>query len=156
MELEEPPVLIFASGNISYLKNFEKTIAVAGTRNPSIYAHISTRNFCYEWGKAGFVIVSGLAIGIDLEAHIGALQANGKTIAILGGGIDKIYPKEHEEVAFDIKQKGLILSEICLGIRPTNQNFIFRNRIIAALAKYTFIVEAGVKSGTAHQIQYAQ
>jgi DNA processing protein len=122
-------------------------VAIVGTRRATAYAERVTRELARTLARAGACVVSGLARGVDASAHLGALEVNGATVAVLGTGLDVVYPKGHAALQREIAEKGLLLSELA----PTNAahggSFPRRNRIIAALASTTIVVEAGVKSG---------
>ncbi len=116
----------------------------------------ATEYFSYNLAKAGVTVVSGLAKGIDGFAHMGALAAKGKTIAVIGSGLDIIYPKENIELAREIiRREGLIISEYPLGTRPNQSHFPERNRIISGLSKAVLVVEAKEKSGTSITVDFA-
>lgn len=145
-EIAEPPLLLFAIGDLNLLT--EKMIAVVGTRKPSHYGVYATKKIVAELVEYGFTIVSGLAKGIDSLGHSIALENAGKTVAVLGCGIDVIYPPENRSLYAAIAQKGLILSEYLPGERARTGYFPLRNRIISGLAYGTLVVEASLKSGT--------
>lgn len=145
--LENPPKVLYGKGDLSLL-NCQKSFAIVGTRKASTYALQQAGRAAYELAESGFVIISGLALGIDSEAHRGALQAKGKTIAVLGNAIDSIYPPQNESLAEKIiKNNGLILSEYPPETVTQKYNFLYRNRIIAGLGDYLFVVEAPERSG---------
>ncbi len=144
-EIFEPPINLYTKGDISILKS--KSIAIVGTRNPSNYGKIITNKFAKGLSQAGLTIVSGLAMGIDKIAHQGALEVNGKTIAVLGSGFNCIYPAMNVNLAKEIAEKGLLVSEYSPNVEPTKFYFPARNRIIAGLSIATLITEAGEKSG---------
>lgn len=141
-----PPITIFAKGDISLLNS--KSIAIVGSREPSKYGIYVAEKFSKELSKEGITIVSGLARGIDTFAHIGALSSFGKTIAVLGSGIDVVYPKENAKYYREISEKGLIISEYIVGTAPESKNFPQRNRIISGLSDGVLVVEARKNSGT--------
>ena len=141
-----PPITIFAKGDISLLNS--KSIAIVGSREPSKYGIYVAEKFSKELSKEGITIVSGLARGIDTFAHVGALSSFGKTIAVLGSGIDVVYPKENAKYYREISEKGLIISEYIVGTAPENKNFTQRNRIISGLSDGVLVVEARKNSGT--------
>lgn len=141
-----PPITIFAKGDISLLNS--KSIAIVGSREPSKYGICVAEKFSKELSKEGITIVSGLARGIDTFAHIGALSSFGKTIAVLGSGIDVVYPKENAKYYREISEKGLIISEYIVGTAPESKNFPQRNRIISGLSDGVLVVEARKNSGT--------
>ncbi len=141
-----PPITIFAKGDISLLNS--KSIAIVGSREPSKYGIYVAEKFSKELSKEGIAIVSGLAKGIDTFAHVGALSSFGKTIAVLGSGIDVVYPKENAKYYKEISEKGLIISEYIVGTAPESKNFPQRNRIISGLSDGVLVVEARKNSGT--------
>ena len=141
-----PPITIFAKGDISLLNS--KSIAIVGSREPSKYGIYVAEKFSKELSKEGITIVSGLARGIDTFAHVGALSSFGKTIAVLGSGIDVVYPKEIAKYYREISEKGLIISEYIVGTAPESKNFPQRNRIISGLSDGVLVVEARKNSGT--------
>ena len=141
-----PPITIVAKGDISLLNS--KSIAIVGSREPSKYGIYVAEKFSKELSKEGITIVSGLARGIDTFAHVGALSSFGKTIAVLGSGIDVVYPKENAKYYREISEKGLIISEYIVGTAPESKNFPQRNRIISGLSDGVLVVEARKNSGT--------
>lgn len=143
-----PPLKLYALGNVDILK--ETNIAIVGTRNSSKYGEKIAFQFSENLCKNGINIVSGLAIGIDTYAHLGTLYPNaiGKTIAVLGSGLNEIYPKLNIELAKKIiKSGGCIVTEYPFGTKPQKIHFPQRNRIISGLSKGVLVVEAGEKSG---------
>ena len=146
-QIYDPPKCLYVMGNLEILNT--PSIAIVGCREASEYGKKAATYFSYNLAKQGITIVSGLAKGIDSYSHIGALQAKGKTIAIIGSGLDIIYPKENEQLAKKIiEQGGAIISEYPLGTRPTQDHFPARNRIISGLSKAVLVVEAKEKSGS--------
>ncbi len=144
--LTNPPSALFCKGDVSLLKEF--AIAIVGSRTPTNYGRIITDEFAETLAKSGVVIISGLAYGIDSISHKKALEVGGKTIAVLGGGFNHIYPAEHTSLADEIAKKGLLISEYCPSLKPTKYSFVERNRIIAGLCDGILIPEASLKSGT--------
>ena len=144
-EIYDPPITLFAKGNLTLLG--EKSIGVVGSRDATQYGFNTAKELSYSLSQNNIVIVSGLAKGIDKAAHIGALNANGNTIAVLGCGIDICYPKENVVIYKEIFKKGLIISEYIVGTKPEAGNFPARNRIISGLSNGVVIVEAKSKSG---------
>jgi DNA processing protein len=122
-------------------------VAIVGTRRATAYAERVTRELARTLARAGACVVSGLARGVDASAHLGALEVNGATVAVLGTGLDVVYPKGHAALQREIAEKGLLLSELAPANAAHGGSFPRRNRIIAALASATIVVEAGVKSG---------
>lgn len=145
-EIYDPPITLFAKGNIKLLQ--KDCFSIVGCRDATSYGIEQAKKMSYNLSKNNIVIVSGLAKGIDNAAHIGTLMQNGETIAVLGCGVDIIYPKENIETYKKIIQKGLVISEYIVGTTPEPQNFIARNRIVSGLAKGILITEAKLKSGT--------
>lgn len=145
-EISDPPVVLYAKGQLSSLN--KPKLAVIGSRNPSVTGSENARAFAKAIAACGVGIVSGLALGIDAQAHLGCLESEGQTIAVLGTGIDCIYPRRHFKLAEQITQKGLLLSEFSLKSPPIAGHFPRRNRIISGLSLCTLVVEAAMKSGS--------
>ena len=145
-EIHDPPVVLYAKGNLRAFK--QTTVAMVGTRKPSVTGSETARFFARELSARNITIVSGLALGIDAQAHQGCLDSQGKTIAVMGTGIDTIYPARHRVLASEICQNGLLLSEFPLKTQPIAGHFPRRNRIISGLSMVTLIVEAAIKSGS--------
>ena len=144
--LDDAPILLFYRGDLSLLG--DECFAVVGTRNPTRYGRDVTEYFADELSEAGFTIVSGLARGVDSIAHRVALDKDRRTIAVIGCGVDKVYPAENKELYDRVAKKGLILSEYFLGAEPLPFRFPERNRLISALSEGVLVTEAGIKSGT--------
>lgn len=147
-EIFDAPLKIYVLGNKEILK--QNGIAIVGSRNATEYGKKVTLKFSKELSEKGINIISGLAIGIDTHAHLGTLKhtSKGKTIAVLGSGLDEIYPKSNIELAKQIlKSGGCIISEYPLGTKPEKIHFPQRNRIISGLSKGVLVVEASEKSG---------
>ena len=142
----DPPLLLYAQGNTALLNG--QSLAVVGSRNPTRQGTDNARSFSAELSHAGLTIVSGLALGIDAAAHEGGLEGAASTIAVVGTGLDRVYPKRHLALAHRIAKNGLIVSEYSLGTPPLPANFPNRNRIIAGLSRATLVVEAALKSGS--------
>jgi len=145
-EISDPPFVLYAIGDLSSL--LQPKVAMVGTRKPSITGSETAKRFAFELAGKDITIVSGLALGIDAEAHKGALAANGKTIAVMGTGIDSIYPRRHMKLAADLCENGLLLSEFPLKSPPIAGHFPLRNRIISGLSLCTLVVEAAIRSGS--------
>ncbi len=140
------PIVLYMKGDISNLNN--ESAAIVGSRNCSLYGKKNASFFSYELAKRNVNIVSGLAKGIDAVAHFNAIKAKGKTIAVIGNGMDDIYPKENLKLAEKILENdGLIISEYIIGTKPEKQNFPKRNRIISGISDAVIVVEASKKSG---------
>ena len=146
--IDDRPLVLFCKGDTSLLKN-ENMVAVVGTRKPTNYGRDVTELFSRELAKSGVIVVSGLAYGIDAEAGRSAVDVGGKTIAVLGGGVNKIYPSSNIPLANKIiANGGLILSEYLPDESPKQYYFPERNRIISGLSKGVLIIEAGENSGS--------
>lgn len=145
--IHSPPLALYVAGNIGLLS--KTCLAMVGTRSPTLYGRDTARLFASRLSMAGLVIVSGLARGIDTEAAEGALQSRGKTIAVIGAGLDKIYPAENRTLARRIcEANGAVITEYPFGRNANRQTFPMRNRIIAGLCGGVLCVEAGLRSGT--------
>lgn len=144
--IPDKPLLLYYKGNLDVLKN--PCVAIVGTRKPTEYGRQVTKKFSSELSKAGVVIVSGLAYGLDMEAAQSCLDVNGKTVAVLGGGLNKIYPAQNVNLAKRVSENGLLLSEYPPDQSPTKFSFVLRNRLISGLSLGTIIIEAGKGSGT--------
>lgn len=152
--IDDFPIVIYAIGNLETLQ--EKNISIVGARKCTDYGTNVAKAFAYSLTKHNIVITSGLAIGIDKSAHEGALLAKGKTIAVVGTGLDIIYPKENKNLFEDIiKNNGLVISQFPLGTKPEKVNFPKRNKIISALSDGVLVVEAGIKSGSLITAEFA-
>jgi DNA processing protein len=145
--IHDPPAQLYVRGSGALGLLEEPAVAVVGARACSAYGRSVTRSLCRELAAAGLIVVSGMARGIDAEAHRGALEAGGRTIAVLGCGIDRDYPAAHAELARRIGESGLIVSEYEPGVEPAPWRFPARNRIIAGLCGVTVVVEARERSG---------
>jgi DNA processing protein len=130
-------------------------VAIVGTRNPTTYGERVTMELASSFARAGAVVVSGMARGIDASAHRAALAANGGTVAVLGTGVDVPYPAGHAGLHRTLGRSGLVLSEQDPGSRPHKGSFPQRNRIIAGLCRLTIVVEAGARSGALNTAQHA-
>ena len=153
-QIYDPPIAIYLIGNKNILN--DTNIAIIGCRECSEYGKNMARQLAYNIANNKINIVSGLAKGIDAESHIGAIKANAKTIAVLGNGIDTIYPKENITIAKEIIEKGgAIITEYPLGTKPQRKNFPERNRIVSGISKGVIVVEAKEKSGTLITVDFA-
>ena len=148
-----PPVL-YVQGDPAALSR--EGVAVVGTRRPTSYGRSVARKFAYELAARGFCVISGGARGVDTEAHRSALAAEGKTVVVLGSGLDRPYPPENRRLFREVLEKGgALVSEFPLGTGPAAENFPRRNRIISALAVATLVVEAGEQSGALITVRWA-
>lgn len=139
------PVLLYVKGS---LRQDDINIAVVGSRMASTYGKFTTERICRELALKGVTVVSGLARGIDSAAHRGALAGKGRTIAVLGCGLDVVYPPENDKLLMEIVQKGAVVTEFPFGTQPNAPNFPSRNRIISGMSLGVVVVEAGGKSGS--------
>ncbi|MBN1560151.1 DNA-processing protein DprA [candidate division KSB1 bacterium] len=144
-QVSDPPLILYARGRMACFE--APAVAIVGTRVPSPYGKLMAERFARELAMRNIVVVSGLARGIDTIAHRAVVQSNGMTAAVLGSGVDQIYPDENIKLAEEISRRGVVLSEFALGAKPDAPHFPRRNRIIAGLSLGTVIVEAGQKSG---------
>ncbi len=145
-QISDPPPLLFVHGDPDYLGSPQ--IAMVGSRNPSASGRRTAIDFASFLASAGITITSGLAIGIDGAAHEGALDAGGKTIAVTGTGLDRVYPARNKALAHRIVEQGALVSEFPVGTPPLRGHFPRRNRIISALSMGTLVVEAAQRSGS--------
>lgn len=154
LEIPDPPLMLYAVGQTDRLPELKTghALAMVGSRNPTPQGAANAREFARSLAASGLTIVSGLALGIDGAAHEGALlgaaPGNLATIAVVGTGLDRVYPRQHRELAHQITQRGLILSEYPLGTPPLAPNFPRRNRLISGLSQATLVVEAALQSGS--------
>jgi DNA processing protein len=146
-EIYDPPVVLYGLGKIDEALS-RPCVAVVGTRKPSTYGVNAATQLSRDLATRGLTIVSGFARGIDTAAHRGALEANGKTIAILGTGLDMDYPRENRKLADAIRENGALLTEFTTGTPPVPLNFPFRNRIISGISLGVLVVEAAEHSGS--------
>ena len=150
-QIHDPPLFLFVKGALQAQDGL--AVAVVGSRAASTYGRVMTRTISEGLARSGLTIVSGLARGVDAEAHAAALRAGGRTIAVMGCGVDVVYPSEHHRLHMQIAQHGAVVSELLMRARPDGENFPARNRIISGLALGTLVVEAAENSGsliTAH------
>jgi len=145
-EITDPPSILFVQGDVALLSAWQ--LAVVGSRNPSPSGRDNAFEFSRFLAQGGMTITSGLAMGIDAAAHQGALTAQGKTIAVIGTGLDRVYPAKHRDLAHNIVQQGAIVSEFAMGTSPRAENFPRRNRLISGLSLGTLVVEAATRSGS--------
>ena len=145
--ISDPPLALYVAGSVEALDM--PAVAIIGTRRPTVYGREAARRFGYQLACAGYMVVSGLALGIDAEAHAGALQAKGRTVAVLGGALDRLFPRENQSLAREMARKGgAVVSEYPFGRQPDRQTFPMRNRIVSGLCKGVLVVEASLTSGT--------
>lgn len=152
-QISDPPPVLYYAGTIE--PEDECSVAIVGTRNPTAYGKEAAAVLGRDLGAAGITVVSGLALGIDGVAHRAALESGGRTIAVVAGGLDSVYPKEHAGLFRQIKERGAVVSEHGLGVRPDARNFPRRNRLISGMTLGTVVVEAAEGSGTRWTVQQA-
>ncbi|HZP11248.1 MAG TPA: DNA-processing protein DprA [Nevskiaceae bacterium] len=145
-EVAQAPLALFCQGDVALLGGPQ--IAIVGARAASPEGLDNARKFASVLAKAGLVVTSGLAQGVDGAAHRGALDAGGNTIAVCGTGLDRVYPAKHRELAHEISAKGLLVSEFSPGMPPMSDNFPRRNRVISGLSLGVLVVEAAARSGS--------
>lgn len=145
-QIYDPPAVLYYKGNPAVLKN--RSLAIVGARKASYYGLSTAEAIARDLSQAGLCIVSGMARGIDAAAHRGALIGSGLTAAVLGCGVDVVYPRENRKLMDEIIEKGIVLSEFPPGTSPVAGNFPQRNRIIAGLSEGIMVVEAAIKSGS--------
>ncbi len=144
-KIYDPPLALYVWGALE--RRDRHGVAVVGTRRPTLYGRETTDRLSYQIAKAGLVVISGLAEGVDTVAHRAALRAGGRTLAVLGSALDCIYPPGNQELAAEIARHGAVLSEYALGRQPDKTTFPVRNRIVSGLSMGVLVVEADLKSG---------
>jgi DNA processing protein len=145
-QIYDPPPLLYAAGNLQWLQL--PALAIVGSRRCAASSGRAAHEFGAAIASAGLSVVSGLALGVDAQAHRGALAVNGPTIAVMATGIDRRYPRHNIELAQDIRKHGLLLTEFPPGSAPQRQHFPMRNRVISGLSLGVLVVEAGLRSGS--------
>lgn len=151
-EIPSPPIVLFVEGDVCLLQ--QPQLAMVGSRNPTPMGIETAESFASYLAARGWIITSGLAMGIDAASHRGALS-QGKTIAVLGCGIDQMYPSQHKSLAESISRSGAVVSEFPLGTHPAKEHFPRRNRIISGLSAGVLVVEAAIKSGSLITAKFA-
>jgi DNA processing protein len=146
LEISNPPAVLFAIGNLHWLNH--PAIAMVGSRSATPQGEKNAEEFAKSLCEQGLCVISGMALGIDGAAHRGALKANGATIAVVGTGLDIVYPARHRDLAHKVAERGLIISEFPLGTPSKAQNFPRRNRLISGLSLGCLVVEANIESGS--------
>jgi DNA processing protein len=145
-EIYDPPLVLYVKGTLK--ENERMAIGVVGSRRTTLYGQEMSRKLAFQLARLGIAVISGLARGIDTEAHKGALQAKGRTVAVIGCGIDSVYPPENAKLAEQVVATGgAIVTEFPFGVKPDRQNFPMRNRIISGWSLGVLVVEANLKSG---------
>ncbi|MRH41649.1 DNA-protecting protein DprA [Aquibacillus halophilus] len=155
-KIDDSPIVLYCKGDVDLLQQ-SKSIAVVGTRHPTAKGEGMARRIAKIFSEKGYVIVSGLALGIDTEAHKGTLEVNGKTVAVLANGLDTITPKENKKLAEEIVQKGgLLISEYPIRTKTFRAAFVQRDRIQSGLSIAVCPVQTDIKGGTQHTIKFAR
>ena len=152
-QISSPPLLLFTQGNLTLLNSPQ--IAIIGSRSCTPYGKEKAHDLAHQLSKVGLTITSGLAIGVDGMAHQGALTEIGSTVAVLGTGLNNIYPRRHTSLATAIREKGLLISEFWPDTPAYPSNFPRRNRIISGLSLGTLVIEASLRSGSLITARYA-
>ncbi len=152
-EIDQPPPVLYVKGSINVEDDW--AVAVVGTRRVTAYGRQVATELAAFLAHNGITVISGLARGVDAIAHQGALKAGGRTLAVLGSGVDVIYPPEHTKLAMEICAQGALVSDYALGTKPDGVNFPPRNRIISGLSLATIVVEAGETSGALITAEFA-
>lgn len=147
-DLHSPPIGLVIKGKRNVLNDLDKSISIVGSRKPTSYGHQIAKTLAMQAARRDLVVVSGGAYGIDTAAHIGALAAGGKTICVLAGGVNRLYPNDNKKLFDHISTSGLLISEVLPNVASKPYRFLIRNRLIAALSKATVVVEAEFVSGS--------
>ena len=160
LDIDDPPLMLYAKGSDAAWQRLQQApcVAIVGSRNPTPQGADNARAFARSLAQVGLCIVSGMALGVDAAAHRGALdilESSLPTIAVVGTGLDRVYPAQHAALARAIAQRGLVLSEYPLGTAPLPAHFPRRNRLISGLARATLVVEAALQSGSLITAQLA-
>lgn len=145
-QITDPPPILYVLGDINLLK--KPQLAIVGSRNPTPGGRSICNELAINLSLAGLTVISGMASGIDAQAHLGALDVGCNTIAVCGTGLDRVYPAKHKELAHKISEQGVLISEFSIGTKPIAQNFPRRNRIISGMSLGVIIIEAKLKSGS--------
>ncbi|MCK4564263.1 MAG: DNA-processing protein DprA [Verrucomicrobia bacterium] len=151
--IHDPPLALYVLGRI--LPKDSKAIGIVGSRSTSHYGLTAADRLAYQLGQTGFTVVSGLARGTDTAAHSGALKSGGRTIAVLGGALDCLYPPENAELAKKISKSGAVVSEYSMGRKADRMTFPYRNRIISGISMGVLVTESAIKGGSMHSAEAA-
>lgn len=151
--IHDPPLALYVLGRI--LPKDSKAIGIVGSRSTSHYGLTAADRLAYQLGQTGFTVVSGLARGTDTAAHSGALKGGGRTIAVLGGALDCLYPPENAELAKKISKSGAVVSEYLMGRKADRMTFPYRNRIISGMSMGVLVTESAIKGGSMHSAEAA-
>ena len=151
--IHDPPLALYVRGH--FMSEDDKALGIVGSRSTSHYGISAADRLAYQLGRVGFTVVSGLARGTDTAAHSGVLKSGGRTIAVLGGAIDCLYPPENEALADKIARQGAVISEYPMGRQADRMTFPYRNRIISGLSMGVLLIESAVKGGSMHTVDAA-
>ena len=152
-EIADPPPVLFYKGTL--LASDDRSVAIVGTRSPTTYGREAAAVLSRGLVQAGLTVVSGLALGIDGVAHRAALENGGRTIAVMAGGLDGVYPKDHTALFGQVQEQGAVVSEQALGVRPDSRSFPRRNRLISGMSLGSVVIEAAEGSGARHTVYHA-
>ena len=152
-EIADPPPVLFYKGTL--LASDDRSVAIVGTRSPTTYGREAAAVLSRGLVQAGLTVVSGLALGIDGVAHRAALENGGRTIAVMAGGLDGVYPKDHTALFRQVQEHGAVVSEQTLGVRPDSRSFPRRNRLISGMSLGSVVIEAAEGSGARHTVYHA-
>ncbi len=152
-EIPDPPPVLFYKGTL--LASDDRSVAIVGTRSPTTYGREAAAVLSRGLVQAGLTVVSGLALGIDGVAHRAALENGGRTIAVMAGGLDGVYPKDHTALFGQVQEHGAVVSEQALGVRPDSRSFPRRNRLISGMSLGSVVIEAAEGSGARHTVYHA-
>ena len=152
-EIADPPPVLFYKG--TRLASDDRSVAIVGTRSPTTYGREAAAVLSRGLVQAGLTVVSGLALGIDGVAHRAALENGGRTIAVMAGGLDGVYPKDHTALFGQVQEQGAVVSEQALGVRPDSRSFPRRNRLISGMSLGSLVIEAAEGSGARHTVYHA-
>jgi len=152
-QIYDPPLVLYIKGNI--LKRDTLALAIVGARRCSYYGRTQAERFARQLTQVGFCVVSGMARGIDTNAHMGAIKGKGRTIAVLGSGLGSVYPRENKELSEKIASNGAVISELPMSTPPNNRNFPPRNRIISGLSLGVLVIESSLRSGSSITAKWA-
>ena len=152
-EIADPPAVLFYKGTL--LASDDRSVAIVGTRSPTTYGREAATVLSRGLAQAGLTVVSGLALGIDGVAHRTALDNGGRTIAVLAGGLDRVYPRDHARLFEQVQEQGAVVSEQPIGVRPDSRSFPRRNRLISGMSLGSVVIEAAEGSGARHTVYHA-
>jgi len=152
-EISDPPAVLYVTGRVELLNR--RSFSIVGSRNASVQGARDAESFAHALSDAGLAVVSGMALGIDAAAHRGGLRGQGSSVAVIGTGADRIYPPKNRDLAHELAERGVIVSEFPVGTAPRPENFPQRNRLISGLSKGVLVVEAALESGSLITARFA-